>query len=164
MISERRKAALIEMSKRGMPEEQEIAKHIIEKLDISVNEDEKIIDVMFRFKNYYEKKILIQIWTMVINDSSKDHFTNKRKRNNVIFEITKTQKAEIELYFSIYKRELQEEIDLTVSAFIHANGIFPQSNDDKEYEITQEDRDRLEKLWNRTQTINKTHIRKQISN
>ena len=41
---------------------------------------------MFRYKNKHEKKILIQIWTMVIGSSSRNHFTNTRKRNNVIFD------------------------------------------------------------------------------
>ena len=162
MISERRKNAILEMAKRGTPEEQEIAKTIIDNLDISIN-DEQIIDAVFKYKNKYEKKILMQVWAMVINKTGVSYFTNPKKKNSIIFEITEVQKIEIELYYSIYRREIKEEIDLTVSAFIQKNNIFPQKSiDNPDTVVSQEDKDKLRRMFERMQTIDKTHVRKQI--
>ena len=68
MISDRRKRAIIEMAKRGTPEEQKIAESIIKNLDISI-EDEEIIQAEFRFKNKYEDRLIHQIHSLIINSS-----------------------------------------------------------------------------------------------
>ena len=161
-MTDRRKQALIEMAKRGTPEEQKIAKSIIKDLDISVD-DEQIIDALFKYRNKYEKKILMQVWSMVINKTGVSYFTNPKKKNTVIFEITKSQETEIELFYSIYKREIEQEINLTVQAFIQTNNIFPQENiDNPDYVVTEKDKDRLRRMFERMGTMDKMQIRKQI--
>ncbi len=158
MISERRKQAIIEMAKRGTPEEQKIAQSIINNLDISI-EDEKIIQVEFKYKTIHERHLIHQIYAMIIDSFNGEYYTSKKKTKTVWFDMTKSQELEMSLLYSIYKRELEEEIEITYSAFIQTNRIFPQTNIDNPENGKMKN---MSRILDRAGTINKTHIRKQI--
>jgi hypothetical protein len=159
MISDRRKQALIEMANRGTPKEQKIAEELIDKYGISV-EDETIKQVEFSYRNKYEKQLLLQIWSMVINSAKEGYYTNKSKKNVFIFELTKSQEIELSLFYSIYKREMKEEIEITIHAFIQSNSIFPLSSFENPEDPT--DMEKARKILNSAGTIDKINIRKQL--
>jgi len=159
MITDRRKQALIEMAKRGTPEEQKIAESIIEKSGISI-EDEQIIKAELSWKSSTEKTLLHQIISTVMNTSGQHFYTRKDKRKTIWIDATKSQKAEIDLFFSIYSRELESEIQLTLEAFVHRNNIFPLSGEAVDSKKSIEEQ---LKMLARMKTMDKTHIRKQIS-
>ncbi len=158
MISERRKKALIEMAKRGTLEEQNIAEMIIRRSGISIEDEEKE-KIEFKFSNKYEKRLLHQISGMVTNDPNVIYYTSNKKSKTIWIEVTKLQKIEIDLFYSIYRREIKEEMEITFAAFIQRNNIYPQKPMDNQ---EKPDIERIRKILNRADTIDKTHVRKQI--
>ena len=72
----------------------------------------------------------------------------------------KSQELELNFLYSIYKRELKQEIEITYAAFIQTNNIFPQCDIDNPKKSN--DIEKVRKILDRATTIDKTHIRKQI--
>lgn len=159
-MTDRRKQALIEMANRGTPEEQRIASKII-----SDNGIDSIIDypdyVEFEAVSHYEKRLLCQIHAMVVDSKKPDTFAKKRYKNILVFKVTKSQKDEIGLVYSLMKRELESELSITYSAFVQRNHIFPDCDikNPSDRKLTDADR----KAMSRSTEMDKVHIRKQIT-
>ena len=66
------------------------------------------------------------------------------------------------MYFSIYKREIKEELEITYEAFVQKNSIFPLCDINNPSKPKESDNKRNRKILDRATTIDKTHIRKQI--
>ena len=160
-MTDRRKKALIEMAKRGTPEEKLIAESIIAKTGISI-ENQEMVDVEFTYKNKIERRLIHQIRSMVTNTTQSEYRTSKSKPKTIWFDVTRAQEIEINLFYSIYRREIEEEIEITYNAFVQKNLIFPQSDIDNPAIPDEEQAKRNKKIWERAGTIDKTHIRKQI--
>lgn len=154
-MTERRKAALIEMAKRGTDAEKEIAAQMIKEHGIELTEK---TEVSFAYKSSMEKKLILQIYAMMFDTRHFEYYTYKTK-NALGFNLTEQERVEFELYYSIYRRELQTELDLTFSAFLQTNNIFPLTPSGDSKTLSSEER---AKLFSRMNTIDKTHIRKQI--
>lgn len=161
MLTDRRKQALIEMAKRGTPAEQEIAKSIIDKMGFPI-ESEEIIETEFTYRNKFEEMLIHQIYAMIINSMEVIYFTSKIKPKTVWFNITKSQEMEMNLFYSIYKREIKEEMEITFNAFIQKNMIFPQCDIQNPKIPNEEQQKKNRKIQDRANTIDKTHVRKQI--
>ncbi len=149
------------MAKRGTPEEQKIAISIIDNLEISI-EDSEIIEAEFIYTTKYEKMLIHQIAAMIINDFKPIYYTSKLRPKHVWYKITRVQQREIDLYYSIYRREIKEEFQITLHAFINRNNIFPLCELKNPQKPKKEDWEKNRKILDRAGTIDKTHIRKQI--
>jgi len=77
----------------------------------------------FAFKSKTERQLLMQIVAMVINSRSFKCYSEKGKFHVML---TKQQKAEVELFYPIYRAALAKTIKTAVHAFIHKNNIFPE--------------------------------------
>ena len=160
-MTDRRKQALIEMAKRGTPEEQKIAESIIDRNGIDT-ESQEIVEAEFRHKNKYEERLLHQIASMVMDSMKVCAYSSKLKPKSVWYKMTKAQHTETDLYYSVYKREVKEEMDITFAAFVQRNSIFPLCDINNPSKPKESDSERNKKILNRAWTIDKTHIRKQI--
>ena len=160
-MTDRKKQALIEMAKRGTPEEQKIAESIIDKTGISMENEQKI-EAEFTHRNKFEEMLIHQIRAMVTNDFTGSYGTSKGKPKSVWYQVTRSQEMEMNLYYSIYKREIKAEMEITYNAFVQKNMIFPQGNIENPEPLTAEDHARNRKIMERANTIDKTHVRKQI--
>ncbi len=70
-----------------------------------------------------ERRLLFQVISQVCGNTST--WKNKSKPGRIGVEVTKSQHLEIDLRYSAYLIALQKQMDITFSAFIHTNQIFP---------------------------------------
>ncbi len=165
-----RLSKLFALANRGVGGEKVNAERMLRKmlirhdLDFSDILDDEKEDVWFKYGRYaVYRKLLNQIIVTVCGEKT-SVFVIKSKRYQLCVECTKTQKIEIDLRFEIYKKALKDHLDLSYSAFIHANNIFPDTDDDHEEqeELTSKEMDRLDKLMNMMAGITPTVVNKAI--
>lgn len=157
-LSNRKRKALIQMALRGTEHEKNIALKLIEKYKISL-ELESPKDYSFKYKNELEDRLLHQITGMLDYDKDFILFTYKNKRKTFGITCKESSYLEIDLAFSLYKKSLEEEIEITYRGFVQSNMIFPPSDIVPEHkEISEIER----KALRRSQQIDKININKQI--
>ena len=155
---------LLALAERGVGGEQTTAKKMLiamlEKHHISIDElnDNTIKTHWFKYKGQIERKLLSQIMYAVCRNKSTWKSTIKRETLGA--DATKNQAIEIALKFNTYKAALNDDIKILVSAFIQKNDIFPETNDNDEedQDISTEEMQRLFKLEQMMQAIDKTTL------
>jgi len=157
-MNKRKKDALIQTALRGTKEEQAIAKKILKSKGIEI-ELETEHDYIHKYNGEYQERLLRQIIVMVCPNCQMFKLKNRRNITGVTTTISRNN--DIELMYSVYKRKLNEEIDITLRAFVQSNNIFPPSDDGKTFE-DRELTDVEKKALSRAKEIDKTNIRKQL--
>lgn len=77
----------------------------------------------FPYRSDIEKRLLYQIICATLNQPSVDAYRQRGKRAMRV-DMTKAQKMEVDISFSIYRKALSKEIERCWKAFIYANNIF----------------------------------------
>lgn len=160
-MNDRKIKAIFEMAKRATPQEQEIAKQLIHKLGlVDIQESRK--DFQYLFKGEVYKRLAVQLYRVVRNEDV-PIYTLKNKPSRFVFEFTPSEKAEFDLYFSIYRRELKRELELSFLAFIQSNRIFPSYQEPRNIDsLSEEQKERSKEVLKRSSVINKTIINKAL--
>lgn len=157
---------LLELSTRGVGGERENAesrlesllkKHGIKKEDFI--ETENVQEFFFTFINKYEKRLFIQIAVSMQVENIYEY----RRSRRLSVQCTVAQHAEIQLKYSVYRRALQNEIDMTYEAFIHSQRIYEPSveSDEEEKEeivLSHEDQRRIELIANRAMMMDHVNV------
>lgn len=89
----------------------------------------------FPYRSDIEKRLLYQIICATLNQPSTATYRRPGKRALRV-DMTKAQKMEVDLAFSIYKKALKKEIERCWKAFIYANNIFPTDNSHQDQDPT----------------------------
>ncbi len=124
-----------------------------------LDQDEATERYWFRYDNPYVKTLLNQVAYMINPDSVAWQSRGKQRQRG--YDLTKSQKAEFDLYYSIMRAKLKEHLELSVSAFIQANNLFPETSD-TDYDPSDIDWERYDKIEALAQGIDKTHVHKAI--
>lgn len=161
---------------RGNSNERESAEkrlnELMKKYDIKIEdiEKEEEKDRYIEFTNIYERQLISQIVYKLFK-RTKDvrgyiSQRSKFKRTHLIVSMTDAEFIEFEYLYSVYKADLQKDMDLFYAAFINKNHIFPKYTDEEleameniPDEYTRGDRIRIDLM---SRGIEISQIRKQI--
>lgn len=81
---------------------------------------------LFSYNGKHERKLLVQcIYKVMTAAGDRRYYHSKGTRQKLGIYCTKAQKLEIEMEFAFYRNVFYEELDIFMSAFISAQGIFP---------------------------------------
>lgn len=109
----------------------------------------------FICRNKYEKMLLIQIYYAMTNDKN---FHDLKTNKKIGLDLSDTEFIELSIKYSVYKIDMEKEFELLYKAFIYANDIIPHDNG----ETTTYETDELKKIIERTISIEKSKIYKQL--
>lgn len=101
-----------------------LKKNGIESLDELQSEEPEY--TLFSYNGKHERKLLAQcIYKVMTAAGDRTCYHTKGKRQKLGIYCTKVQKLKIEMEFAFYRNVFYEELDIFMSAFINAQGIFP---------------------------------------
>lgn len=147
------------LAERGVGGEKETAIRLYNELmeKYQIEEAEVLEDLLtvhwFNYSNELEEKLLIRIFYKVTGSSSYHHYIGKiSRRKKRGCECTEVEAVEIRLLFDFYKRELKEELEVFMIAFLNGNHIYPDKSarlyhvpTDDEKELSAEEKRRIRK-------------------
>ena len=119
----------------------------------------------YRYQNAYDKSLLEQIGYMVKPKGYK--YTNQSKQRQIGYDLTPSERIELELYWFVLGKKLLKDLDNYVGAFIHANDLYAnEESDEDEDEVPQYSVEQLmefEEQLRMSETIGKTEVFRQVS-
>lgn len=157
---------LLELSKRGIGGERENAESRLEALlkrqgikKEDFLEKEDVQEFFFTFNNKFEKRLFIQIAFSVQAEKVYSYPGSKR----LSVQCTVAQHAEIKIKYSVYRRALEDEFDLTFEAFVHSQRIYKPSveNDNEETQetvLSREEQRRIKLIANRAMMMDRVNV------
>lgn len=129
------------LAERGVGGEKETAqrkledlmrKYGVEEADLS---DEKKENFEFKYKNKFEKQLILQIANKTFGDEWFDRiYTYSRgigKRSIILIECTKFEETQIRIEYEFYKELWKEEVEFLFSVFIQKHNIFDLNGSSK---------------------------------
>ena len=108
--------------------------------------------VMFPYADYFERRILLQLYGKVMN-TDKVQFTNND--NQLLFLLTRFQEIQMKDLFRIYCKAWKEEAEIFFSAFVQKNEIFPNTPPEAD---SKEDFETLSRLVNLMRSVKKADV------
>jgi len=156
------------LAERGMFGEKEVAQarlnEFLTKYNVSLEdlEPETIKDYWFAYNKAlpYNEKLLGQVIYAVLGECKIYHYGRK---HGVGVECTPSQAVEIETMHTFYYEVLRKEMKLFFDAFLHKNDIFPPDEKKGNVKTKRDDAD-IKQMLAMMGTIEKHHVRKQLSN
>ena len=121
------------LAERGVGGEKDTAEKMLQKMlerngiqSLDELQSEEPEYTLFSYNGKHERKLLVQcIYKVMTAAGEMRCYHSKGKRQKLGIYCTKTQKLEIEMEFEFYRNVFYEELDIFMSAFINAQGIFP---------------------------------------
>lgn len=129
-------------------------------IDDILDENERVDTHWFRYDNPYSKAILVNtIWRA----SNINNFLKSRQRQRQLgVKCTKSQAAEIDLWWSVMRQAFKTHMDDITNAFIIANKLFGES-EDTDTDLDDLDWDTLERQHKLADSIEPTKVMKGIT-
>lgn len=121
------------LAERGVGGEKDTAEKMLQKMlekngiqSLDELQSEETEYTLFSYNGKHERKLLVQcIYKVITAAGDRRFYHSKGTRQKLGIYCTKAQKLEIELEFAFYRNVFYEELDIFMSAFINAQGIFP---------------------------------------
>ena len=121
------------LAERGVGGEKDTAEKMLQKMlkrncikSLDELQSEEPEYTLFSYNGKHERKLLVQcIYKVMTAAGDRRYYRSKGKRQKLGIYCTKAQKLEIEMEFEFYRNVFYEELDIFMSAFINAQGIFP---------------------------------------
>ena len=121
------------LAERGVGGEKDTAERMLQKMlerngikSLDELQSEEYEYTLFSYNGKHERKLLVQcIYKVMTAAGDRRYYRSKGKRQKLGIYCTKAQKLEIEMEFMFYRNVFYEELDIFMSAFINAQGIFP---------------------------------------
>ena len=166
---------LLALARRGVGGERENADRMLAKLlakhgmtleEIDASEDRKtMLRVGYRTED--ERSLLIQVIGTLMNTHSPD-LKKRRGEKALLIEVTEAQRVDILLHFEAYRAPLAEQLKqaraTALTAFYHANRIFPATASERSSEPSPEiNEDELEALVAAIRRSKPVAVHKQIT-
>jgi hypothetical protein len=156
---------LLALAERGEGGEKDNAQRMLEKMmekyGISLD-DLGVETTSIHYWNYdsmHERTILFQTFGKVCNTSEITYYKGDRKCG---FELTPSQYIEMDLHYSILRKDLKKHIERAVRAFIHANELFSNHPSEKQKEYTQEELEEIEAMLRMARSIAPSQVNRQL--
>ena len=161
---------LLALAERGMGGEKDNANRMLSKIltknGLSVSDllGEERCTCWLRYKGKLEKRLLLQIVVSVTNDPEINVWENKKKRECIGPDLTSAEKVEVELLFRVYRKTLNEEIDVMFAAFVNKHGIFPKEKpDSSEKPVTRDDSEKNIRISLVMKGLQDVSVRKELA-
>lgn len=129
------------LAERGVGGEKETAqrkleelmrKYGVEEADLS---DEKKEGFKFKYKNQFEKRLILQIANKTFGDEWVDRIyiytRGIGKRSIILIECTKFEETQIRIEYEFYKELWKEEVEFLFKVFIQKHNIFDPNGSSK---------------------------------
>lgn len=121
------------LAERGVGDEKDTAERMLQKMlerngikSLDELQSEEPEYTLFSYNGKHERKLLVQcIYKVMTAAGDRRFYHSKGTRQKLGIYCTKAQKLEIEMEFEFYRNVFYEELDIFMSAFISAQGIFP---------------------------------------
>ena len=121
------------LAERGVGGEKDTAEKMLQKMlerngiqSLDELQSEEPEYTLFSYNGKHERKLLVQCIYKVMTAAGETRcYHSKGKRQKLGIYCTKAQKLEIRMEFEFYRNVFYEELDIFMSAFINAQGIFP---------------------------------------
>ncbi len=121
------------LAERGVGGEKDTAERMLQRMmekngiqSLDELQSEEYEYTLFSYNGKHERKLLVQcIYKVMTAAGDRRYYRSKGKRQKLGIYCTKAQKLEIEMEFAFYRDVFYEELDIFMSAFINAQGIFP---------------------------------------
>lgn len=121
------------LAERGVGGEKDTAERMLQKMlerngikSLDELQSEEPEYTLFSYNGKHERKLLVQcIYKVMTAAGDRRFYHSKGTRQKLGIYCTKAQKLEIEMEFEFYRNVFYEELDIFMSAFINAQGIFP---------------------------------------
>lgn len=163
----RRLYKLLELANRGVAGERANAesrldalliKHGIEKSDFLEKND--VQEFFFTFNNKFEKRLFLQV-TQSVGVSEVYSFRGTKR---LAINSTVAQHAEVLIKYSVYRKALRDEFEMTFEAFIHSQEIsqFANCDESEPPELSQEDQHRVELIAKRAMIMERVPVHKGV--
>lgn len=146
------------LAERGDRGERKAAQRQLERLMKKYNvleadlSDEILSIHWFKFKNKYDRQLLVQVAYKIAPDRDAfEHTMGKGKRTEVGVKCTKAEALQIQIEYEFYQRLLKEDMDFFFRAFIHKHEIFnhnPPPTDRAAPKLTREELFRMGAMMN----------------
>ncbi len=121
--------------------------------------------VQFSYKTKHEKKILLQVISMVINPEKHFRFWNLYRSRKIEVDVTPLEEAEIILYWSAYKKAFNDQLEDFVIAFIMSNDIFSKDGKKSTWDsLTEDEKKKIMRRQKMALMINKTKVPRGLLN
>lgn len=130
------------LAERGVGGEKETAqrklkklmkKYGVEEADLS---DEKKENFEFKYKNKFEKQLILQIANKTFGDEWFDriytYLSGIGKRSIILIECTKFEETQIRIEYEFYKELWKEEVEFLFKVFIQKHNIFDPNGSSKD--------------------------------
>lgn len=107
-----------------------------------------------------EFKLAVQVYGHIIDQSSKlrIHYYDKKRRKDLGYFATPLQHLRMQILFPHYLQAFRDQLEQFMTAFIHANHIFPETpgkKDDRE-DLTDEELENIARMLRMAQGIKPT--------
>ena len=133
-------------------------KHDVD-IDELLDESEAVEMHWYRYDNTYVKDVLKNTIWKATNINT--FFKNRSRQRQVGVKCTKSQAAEIDLWWSVMRAAFKQHLDDTVSAFIIANDLFGEP-EEREFDYDDFDWDAYRRQQELAEGIDKTHVLKRL--
>lgn len=157
---------LLALAEQGEGGEKVNAKRMLEKMmekyEITLD-DLGVETKSIHYWNYdskHERQILFQTYCKVLDTDSISYYKGDRKCG---FELTPSQFVEMDLHYTILRRDLKKHIERAVSAFIQANRLFSnQPSEEREYTLAE--LEEIEAMLRMVDSIAPSEVNPQLEN
>lgn len=130
------------LAERGVGGEKDTAEKMLQRMieksgiqSLDELQSEEYEYTLFSYNGKHERKLLAQcIYKVMTAAWDRKCYRSKGTRQKLGIYCTKAQKLEIEMEFAFYRNVFYEELDIFMSAFINAQGIFPPDVPEESYD------------------------------
>ncbi len=148
---------LLALARAGEAGERENARTLLDRLmlkyDFSLADLERgasISPCVFEFETDWEKRLLGQVLYRVMGDDRKAYFTHRAGERTpyLCADLDPSERAEVELMYGIYRRQLEREFERLFAAFLGKHDLFVASPHGVPHEllISDDDRDAIKAM------------------
>lgn len=125
---------IYELAIKGVGGEKSNAQAMLEKLllkhgmslDELTNSEEQVYEYYFPYRTDFERILILQIVAKV-QDNHKISAWRYGRKKHVHVELTPSEFFEVDMLYGLYKRAWEAELEVTITAFLSVNNIFPES-------------------------------------
>jgi hypothetical protein len=130
-------------------------------LSLDELENDQINEYDFEIDGHDDIQLFAQIAYSICGKDSNCYARNGIE-GRVFSKMTYFQKVEIEMKYDFYSKLFKDELEIFYSAFIQKNRIFPEGNVTDVNDLTDEERAKVNRILEMSESITKGEVRKQI--
>lgn len=157
---------VLALAERGIGGEKENAQRMLEKLmakydlDIEDLEGESVQCYWWNYDNRFEADLLKQVYGKVKDITQISYYKGDRKFG---FDLTKAEYLDMDVHYTVLRKDLKTHIEDAYNAFIAANDVYPETSSGRIRQRTSEELERLERQLRMAEHVKRSNINRQLT-